>query len=291
MKIYGILIAKNEEDIIEQTLVSLKKYGSFEKIYFYDNESTDGTYNIAKKFEDHVLEVKSLATPFSDDLKYELLNSHSERYVPGDWLVILDADEVYQESLLDKIEKAELVQSNYIESWSAQFYFTEADDNVVFFSKINAADQRKNYLLNYGEPRAFKYNPNFKLSAKVVKAKHPYFIKSPESLLIHHFQYRSAAQTQRRLDIRLKNNLHSNNWGHVNSAKWQDYRVNARYLHVWDGSLRQGLPLGANLHKIRDNAAYTMANLNWLKRNGHLTDEQLKFFSASRIEKIIRKFI
>jgi len=73
MNLYGLLIAKDEADIIEQTLLSLREFGGFKKIFFYDNGSSDETANIAKKFNDIIPKVYSLTEPFSDNLKYQLL--------------------------------------------------------------------------------------------------------------------------------------------------------------------------------------------------------------------------
>ena len=289
MNIFGLLLAKNEADIIEQTILSLKTHGSYKKIFIYDNNSTDETYHIAKRFEDDVIQVRSLPSPFSDELKYELLNSHSKDFSENDWLSIIDADEIYQESLRSKIEAAELAGANLIEGKSVQFYFSKDEDNDLFNPKIAASEQRRHYLLNYGEPRIFKYSSKFKLNAHAIKSKNPYFLKSPEAFLLHHFQYRSAQQTQKRLDIRIKNNTHSKNWGHINSANWQDYVVNSSYLHYWDGKLKTGLPIDANLYKIENNPAYTLASLLWMKRGGYLTPSQLEFFEASRIKRIFKK--
>ncbi len=289
MNIYGFMIVKDEADIVGQTLESLQKYGNFTKIFVFDNGSSDDTLQVLQRFaNDHII-VNPIHDAFSDNLKYENVYKHQSIFKNGDWFAILDADEVYQESLLPLVQAAEREQANYIESRSAQFYFTEAESNYDFDPVLPAVQQRSYYLLNYGEPRVFKYIQGTTLTADQVKKRGHPLVCCSQQLLMHHFQFRSSRQTQRRLDIRLANNAHSNNWGHITSANWKDYMVPARHLHRFDGTIKPGLPAGANLFKIRDNAAYTMANLNWLRRHKHLTDKQLQFFSATLFQRLLGK--
>lgn len=289
MNIYGFMIVKDEEDIICQTLESLSKYGGFSKIFIFDNRSTDGTRKLAQHFKSDKIIVLDINQNFSDNLKYENVYHHANIFNDGDWFAILDADEVYQESLPPLIDAAELEHANYIESRSAQFYFTESDSSYDFDPSVPASQQRPFYLLNYGEPRVFRYSNQFILTADLVKRKDQVLIGCSKQLLIHHIQFRSSQQTQHRLDVRLANHVHSKNWGHINSMKWQDYIVPSRHLHRYDGVIKTGLPHHANLYKIRDNTAYTMANLNWLRKFNYLTEDQLAFFAASRLQRLVRK--
>lgn len=290
MKIYGTLIAKNEADIIEQTFLSLREHGNFEKVFFYDNGSTDDTLTIARKFDDFVVCADISATPYSDELKYKLLNAQSHYYAEGDWLAILDADELYVESILPKIDSALRERANCIEEACAQFYLCEKDNGSSFEPGIPAIEQRKHYLINYGEPRIFEYRKQVPLSERIVKSRDASLVLAKEKLLVAHFQYRSNAQIQNRINVRKANNLISGNWGHVNSEAWQDYLVDSRYLHEFDGTFKQGLPQGADLYKINNNPAYTNGSLRWLLDNKRLTMEQEDYFDATRLKKIFKKF-
>jgi hypothetical protein len=91
-------------------------------------------------------------------------------------------------------------------------------------------------------PRIFRYATGVTLTADAVKQRTANLVISSRLLLVHHFQYRSAEQTQHRINIRTQNNTHSNNWGHVNSLHWQDYVVPHQHLHRFDGEIRYGLP-------------------------------------------------
>jgi len=290
MNIYGILIAKDEGDIIEQTLLSLREYGGFKKIFFYDNGSEDNTAKIAKKFNDIIPNVHDLNQAYSDDLKYKLLYDHEGDFKSGDWMVVLDADELLIEPIANKVAIAESNNSNCIQYSDAQFYFTELDDFLEFKPNVPAIEQRKHYLINYGEPRIFKYDPNIKLNKKRVKCNDPWLKSSPDNLLVNHFQFRCAQQTQHRIDVRLANNQSSNNWGHIKQKHWQDYLVQSQWLHQFNGTHIYGLPKSSNLYKIPDNPAYTSASLKWMASSHYLTEEQMAFFDASRLKKIVKKF-
>lgn len=291
MKIIGFMLIKNEADIVGQTLQSLLDFGGFDQILVFDNGSTDNTRAVAQTLASDKLAVFDLPEPFSDNLKFENVYRHGHLMQDGDWFAILDADEIYRSHLRPLVEQAEQAGANMVCTRSAQFYFTEKDSSYIFEANKPAEQQRPYYLVNYGEPRVYRYSSDQRLSADYVKSKPAALKPHTELLDIFHFQFRSQEQTQKRLDIRLQNNAHSGNWGHIRSAKWTDYMVPAKHLHRFDGAVRYGLPPNANLYKIRDNAAYTMANLNWLKKHNMLTPEQLGFFKASKLTKLLRKFL
>lgn len=290
MRIYGFMVAKDEADIIAQAVQSLLDLGSFTKIFVYDNISTDDTASIVRAFDDKRIDVRSITQPFSDNLKYQLVREASDCISDGDWFVTLDADEIFQSPLLPLIQHAEQIGANCIEESCAQFYFTDKENNYKFEPNKPAIEQRRHYLVNYGEPRIFRFCHDFMITADLVKCRHPYFIVANESLLVHHFQFRSVFQTKKRLQNRILNDRYSKNWGHVRSASWKDYIVKARYLHKYDGFVKTGLPTGANLYRIENNPAYTIANLKWMRSKGHLTSDQLEFFKATRLQRIYRRF-
>ena len=289
MKIYGFMIIKDEADILEQTINSLLLYGGFEKIFIFDNNSTDDSFSVASKFISSNLEIVKLDAIYSDDLKYDMVYSKSSILNNGDWFAILDGDEIYAEQQLMVIDFAEKNKFNCIEHNTTQFYFTDCENNHEFARDKPAIEQRKHYLLNYGEPRIFKYEDNVRLTAGLVKARSSLLKISPKKLLVYHFQYRSFLQVETRIKNRIENNKHSNNWGHVKSISMSDYVVPAKFLHKFSNTVITGLPKDANLFKIPNNSAYTMANLNWLKKNNALTPAQLSFFDASKWQRLLKK--
>lgn len=289
MNIYGFMLVKNEADIIGQTIESVLRFGGFKHVFVFDNGSTDDTLNAIKRYEGPSLTVSELPTPFNDNLKFETVYQHRHLMQDGDWFAILDADELYIESLPPIIAMAEQESANNIEHDTAQFYFTDAEESSEFDPNRAAIEQRRHYLVNYGEPRIFRYDSKITLTADLVKQRIHSLKKATRHFLVLHFQFRSGEQTQKRINIRLQNNSLSKNWGHISSARWQDYIVPHQHLHRYDGEILRGLPIGANLYKIRDNPAYTMANIKWLQKRGDLSSDQLGFLSAGLLKRILRK--
>jgi glycosyltransferase involved in cell wall biosynthesis len=288
MKIFGFLIARNEADIIGQVLQRLLDLGCYERIYFFDNDSTDDTLAAASALANEVLQVSKCSRPYSDSLKYQLIDEHRAELTEGDWLHVLDADEILIDNPRELATLANYEGANTVEHGCLQFYFVGDPSEHRFDSREPAPAQVKHYLLNYGEPRFFRFSTEYQLSESFVKQRNPRLLISSHLLHIQHFQFRSAEQVQRRIEVRLANNRHSGNWGHVKAARWQDYCVPARFLHKFDGQIRRGLPTGVDLFTAPNNAAYTAASLNWMRRHGHLTAEHERYFTAGAIERRLR---
>jgi glycosyltransferase involved in cell wall biosynthesis len=105
MKIHAYIIAWNEEKILPFTL---DHYSQFcEKIYVYDNMSTDGSDEIYKKYDNVI--VKKWQTPdkkYNDVILAELKSNiyKQSRKHKVDWVIVCDADEfLYHENLLEKL--------------------------------------------------------------------------------------------------------------------------------------------------------------------------------------------
>lgn len=107
MKIHAYIISWNEEKMLPFTL---DYYSQFcEKIYVYDNMSTDNSDEIYKKYDK--VEVKKWQTP---DKKYNdviLVQLKSNMYKQSrkhnvDWAIVCDCDEyLYHENLLEKLKE------------------------------------------------------------------------------------------------------------------------------------------------------------------------------------------
>lgn len=96
MKIHGLCVAKNEADIIEQTLRAAAEWCDW--IYVLDNGSTDGTWEKVQALSSAlpcVVPFKQDARPFDDGIRGEILRHYLPRARRGDWWCILDADEIY----------------------------------------------------------------------------------------------------------------------------------------------------------------------------------------------------
>ena len=97
MRIFGICLIKNEEDIIAYSLERQSEWA--DKIFVYDNGSTDNTWAIVNKLAEEnpkIVPYKSEAKPFRDGLRAEVFNEYRGLASAGDWWCIrCDPDEFY----------------------------------------------------------------------------------------------------------------------------------------------------------------------------------------------------
>jgi glycosyltransferase involved in cell wall biosynthesis len=101
-KISGVIIARNEEEMIDEALESL----SFcDEIVLIDNGSTDKTKEIAEKRGAKIYEIQT--NDFSELRNFGLKKAES------DWILYLDADERINDELKDSIKKAISEDSEY----------------------------------------------------------------------------------------------------------------------------------------------------------------------------------
>lgn len=94
-KISGIVIARNEEEMIEEALDSL---AFCDEIIVIDNGSTDNTQEIAEKKHAKIY-ASSQTNDFSELRNFGLKKAES------DWVLYLDADERINDELKDSIKK------------------------------------------------------------------------------------------------------------------------------------------------------------------------------------------
>lgn len=112
MKLSIAMIVKNEEKNIERTLIPLKELCEYidGEIIIVDTGSTDNTIKIAKKYTDNIYNNK-----WCDD--FSQMRNISIDYCNGEWILIVDADEV----LYDVKELAELINNNIIDEYNGAF--------------------------------------------------------------------------------------------------------------------------------------------------------------------------
>ncbi|MCX6052181.1 MAG: glycosyltransferase family 2 protein [Campylobacterales bacterium] len=94
MNISAVVLAKNSEKTIKNTLESLK---SLEDVIVYDNGSTDDTINIAKSFQNvHLIE--------GEFKGFGWTKNKAASYAKNDWILIIDSDEVIDSELLEVLQ-------------------------------------------------------------------------------------------------------------------------------------------------------------------------------------------
>src|SRR3990172_4240159 len=98
MKISVVISAYNEERHINDCLMSAKKIA--DEIIFIDNQSTDATAELAKKY------TKKIFKKVNDPIMIDKNKNFGFLKASGDWIFSLDADERISDMLASEIKKA-----------------------------------------------------------------------------------------------------------------------------------------------------------------------------------------
>ncbi len=90
------MIVKNEEQVLDKCLNSIQQY--VEEIIIVDTGSTDATVSIASKYTNQIYHFEWI-----DD--FSAARNESLKYATGQWILILDADEYFEENEIQKLYK------------------------------------------------------------------------------------------------------------------------------------------------------------------------------------------
>jgi glycosyltransferase involved in cell wall biosynthesis len=223
MKIYALSVVKNEADVIETSLKAAAKWA--DKIFVWDNGSTDGTWEKVLALADDVITPwKQDGQPFRDPLRHLLYNAHKQYGKKGDWWCIkLDADEIYADDP-KKFLAAVPSRYHYVCSRYLQFMLTEEDITEYDFTGDFAQDQEKIRYFDKGawaEVRFVRHRDALTWPAESPFPKHMGIVY-PKLINMLHYQYRSPEQIQNRLDARNKAKEHGYLAAHVTQKHWQE---------------------------------------------------------------------
>jgi glycosyltransferase involved in cell wall biosynthesis len=206
MKIHGLCLVKNEADIIEYSLGEASRWCNF--IYVLDNGSTDETWRLVRELavaNPRIVPWKSETIPFDNALRGLIFAEFRNRAKPGDWWCRLDADEIYIDPPRDFLTA---VPARFQVVWAAHLqYYLTAQELERFQSldeerppKISTANLPRHYLANSSEARFFRHRDGLVWDGGAWP-RHVGLV-SPRRIRLKHFQNRSPAQIQSRLDTR-----------------------------------------------------------------------------------------
>ena len=222
MKIFGLLLIKNEADIVETVILDALKWA--DKVFVVDNGSDDGTWDIIQKLASDKVVVwgRTFAT-FQEGLRTIIWESIRHEASDGDWWCFLDADEFYYDDprhfLAVIPDKFGVVATNTIEFVPVKSQENTFKDIVGFNNK--AYDT---YIpLDWSESRFFRTTD--KLKYRDITSRFPYGCRAmyTERIKVLHYPLRSAVQIQGRLDTRRKAVEDGfKGWEHAIQTHWQE---------------------------------------------------------------------
>lgn len=240
MKIFAIMLVKDEADIVASVLKEAEKWA--DKIFVLDNGSTDGTWETVQSLaNDKIIPWKQYFGAYHNGLRADVYNEFKHLSNPGDWWCFkLDADEFYAESPRKFLEK--LPKKYGLVAKKSLDYFISDEDVEKYNYSGNFEDDKNNikYLNKtcWSEPRFFRYRKNLSWSNDP-DSHYPKYagLLSPDYILVKHYQYRSPQQMQKRLDIRNAAQAKKDGvaFRHVKETDWHELLKKQSELTFDDG--------------------------------------------------------
>lgn len=204
MKIFALCLVKNEDDVIEQCLTAGSKWA--DKIFVYDNGSSDKTWQIIQelaKTNSKIIPWKSDSKHYKNNLFGDIFNAFRGEAKNGDWWCYLPADEFYIDdprTFLEKVPRRYHVVK--AESFDYQLTFEDVEEFEFKENEPFDASKIKYYKSEtYTEMRFFKHRNRLVWPAGLHRPTH-IGINFPKKIRLKHYQHRSPAQIQLRLDTR-----------------------------------------------------------------------------------------
>jgi hypothetical protein len=231
MRYHGLMLLRDEQDIITQNLTHL--LGWIDALYILDLGSTDGTWEMVQDFarrDKRIVPFKSAPIIYNDNLRSLLFDQFRDRFAPGDWVMKIDADEFYH------IAPATFVQQRLgpLESavWLQWYFFRLARGEVadyesgkvdVLTDRAHPIEQRRRYfkISEYAEPRMFRYRRGIRW---VHDQSVPFNagLVARERIPIRHYPHRDPLQMQARFNLRAKMmGLRAHAGGHWKLDDWR----------------------------------------------------------------------
>lgn len=238
MKVNAICMVKNEADIIIEALENALSFCN--KIYVFDNGSTDGTSELLDDFikdNPSVILTERSDEVFRNELRNRVYNRYHQEFEHEDWWYILDADELLASDPRPMLRMAAENNCDSMRIWQAQFYFTDKDMSVYDQEDHNlpTSERRRYYRINWREPRFFKNNPDMNWDESITGKVPPFcgrfYYRSP---ICRHYAQRTPEQIEQRVKIRIANPysfLHLKKGDALAQASWLKRSEDLFYYH------------------------------------------------------------
>lgn len=245
MKIHGMCLVKNEDDVIEETLRAASSW--CDHIHVVDTGSSDNTLNIVRRLHKEPsnkissVEVADVGL-FSDGLRSLIYNKYSSMAQPGDWWARIDADEIYVD---DPRSFLKAVDIQYSSVWyaSLSYYFSSAAAEEYekyperYADSVPVGDRCRYYFNHWSELRFVRHEAmgiwpdgearGWPKSAEEANA-------CPARILCRHYCYRSPTQIEKRIATRKAAALSGTVFAHEAIKNWsQVVDPEAVKAHKW----------------------------------------------------------
>lgn len=194
------MIAKNEEEYLEQCLNSVKEIA--DEIIIVDTGSTDKTKETAKKFNSKIYDFK-----WSDD--FSAARNKSLKHATKDWILVLDADEALDKEGVKTIK--EIIEDKETDAFLLlQKSYTNEASVAGFVSEKHKKDG-KEYAGWYGSfiARLFRNKKGYEFEGAVHELVEPSVEKksgriAATNIAVHHYGNSDAGARKKKMQMYLE---------------------------------------------------------------------------------------
>ena len=237
-RIYGLMIVKNEADIVGQCLGNA--LGHCDKIIVMDNMSSDGTWetvlDLAASHPGRIIAHCRIDRPFHDSLRAIGYNAFHRELASDDWWLRLDADEFLNEPLGPVLAAAAAETADFIRANQMEFALTDHDIALIEQGRDARTQpieqRRRHYRVTWREFRLFRNDPavawDIAMSPQFPQTLSKARICS-RAIFNRHYAHRDIEQLKSRIAVRRG----SGSFTHVTGQDWRAYTHKAKSHHVW----------------------------------------------------------
>lgn len=238
-RIYGLMIVRNEADIIGQSLTNGLTY--CDKTVVMDNMSTDGTWEIvqalAARHPGRIIAHCRLEQKFHDSLRSIAYNAFHRELAAKDWWLRFDADEFLNEAPFAILAQAEAEDADFVRANQMEFALTDVDVAAIERGDdsrdLPIETRRRHYRVTWREFRFFRNDPDVAWDARLGMQFPQNLSKAKvcsRAIFNRHYAHRDIEQLKSRIAARKGSQFFT----HVASADWRAYVQAAATRHVWE---------------------------------------------------------
>lgn len=263
MRFHGMMLVRDEEDVIAQCLDHLLTW--IDTLHIYDLGSTDSTWEIIQDFarrDKRIVPVVRQPTVYTDNLRCYLFHRAREKFDAGDWCMKIDADEFYHvpppqfaRERLGPLDSAVHLQWYFFRMTTAEARAYETGEvDTEQDRKRSITDRRRFYKIStYAEPRMFKYRRTHRWPETISFPYNAGYV-ARERMPIRHYPHRDPAQLQRRYRLRASMmKLNAEAGGHWKLSDWRQDLVDEK---GFSASQKTGAGLADNAGVDTDGLLY-----------------------------------
>jgi hypothetical protein len=211
MRFHGLMVIRDEDDILPQSLAHLLTW--IDSVYVLDLGSKDSTWSIvldAAKKDRRIVPWKSEPYRFDESLRGYVFDAFRSRFEDGDWVLRLDADEFYEITPREFVSRQMRPYESCV--WLAWYYFRLTSREVEEYEsgKVALAEDRRRpieerrrlyKIPEYSEPRMFRYRPSMRWPASRSFPFNAGYV-ARERIPIRHYPHRDPEQMKKRYRLR-----------------------------------------------------------------------------------------